>query len=142
MPTITIVANTGFRIDTRVIHMILLLAARQPATCVVPEVGAHAAGGPAAAALTIAGAPSFRLSNFAPSTADPAGSAVLISTRPAASSRAPVPTLRLASLLSSTIQTNACPPSTRTAVAGSVGRGGLDASAILPVANIPPRSTL
>jgi hypothetical protein len=46
MPTITIVANTGFRIDTRVIHMNLLLAACQPATCVVPEVGADAGSGP------------------------------------------------------------------------------------------------
>ena len=115
----------------------------QPAACVVPDVGADPgadAGTAAGATLTIAGAPSFRLSNFAASTGTSCGNLVFSSTRPAASSRRPVTTLRLTSLPFSTVHTYVCPASMRTAVAGNVSTGPLAASAIRPVANIPPRS--
>ena len=48
--------------------------------------------------------------------------------------------MRLTSLPSSIVHTNVCPASVRTAVAGSVGTGALAASAMRPVANMPPRS--
>ena len=70
MPIITIVAKTGLLIETRVIHMAAIPRSmrRQPAACVRPDVGASPAPMPApgagAGALTIAGAPSFRLSKL------------------------------------------------------------------------------
>ena len=48
--------------------------------------------------------------------------------------------MRLTSLPSSIVHTNVCPASLRTAVAGSDGTGALAASAMRPVANMPPRS--
>ncbi len=141
MPTITIVAKTGFLIETRVIHMAVFpRLPGQPATCVVPEVGAEAGSGAVDGAFTTAGAPSLRLSKRAASTRADAGSVVRISTRSAALSRPPVTTLRFTSLPSSSVQTNACPASVRSAVAGSVGTGAPEARAIRPVANMPPRS--
>ncbi len=115
MPTMTIVANTGLLIDTRVIHMASL---RHSVAC---DRQLAFFGRLSSEARTIAGAPSLRLSNFAASTFALAGSVVFNSTRPASSSRRPIRTMRLASLPSWIVHTYDTPASVRTAVTGSVG---------------------
>src|SRR4029078_9214831 len=126
MPTMTMVANTGLLIDTRVIHMGVLL-------CVGPCVGRQLAFlGMASAARTNAGAPSFRLSNLADKTGTPAGSSVFNSTRPASSSRRPITTVRLASLPSWIVHIYDTPASVRTAVDGNVATGRQAVSARRP----------
>ena len=70
----------------------------------------------------------------------PEGSAVLISTRPALSSRRPTVMMRRASLPFSIVQTKFCPASVLTAIAGNVGTGAPAARVTRPVTNMPPRS--
>ena len=70
----------------------------------------------------------------------PEGSAVLISTRPALSSRRPTVIRRRASLPFSIVQTKFCPASVLTAIAGKVGTGAPAARVTRPVPNMPPRS--
>ena len=67
------------------------------------------------------------------------GSGVLISTRPAASSRRPTVTMRRPSFPLSIVHTKVCPASVRIAIAGSVGTAAPAVSVTLPVPNIPPR---
>ena len=116
MPTITIVAKTGLSIETRVIHMASPRRGQPRRAC-------GRAVRAAAAALTIAGAPSFRLSKRAASTGVPGGSGVLDLDATAVSSRRPVATMRRrACRPRSSTRTTARPRCARHA-AGSVGVG-------------------
>ena len=139
----TIVAKTGLLIEVRVIHMAVvpcLGRVARAASALAAPAGSRVAFCDDVGAFTSAGAPSFRLSKRAASTGVSRGSVVLISTRPFVSSRRPVMTMRRASLPLSIVQTYDCPASLRTAATGSVGAGALGASAMRPVANMPPRS--
>ncbi len=120
MPIITIVAKTGLLIETRVIHMVRFLdraSARdlRPAGRRRRSRRRNRDG-----ALTIAGAPSFRLSKRAAEHRRIRRQRRLDLDAPGSSSRRPVTTPRLTSLPSSIVQTNVCPASVRTAVAGNV----------------------
>src|SRR5262252_3995180 len=75
MPTITMVAKTGFLIETRVIH---IAVSSSDAGSARPQVAP--ADLERVDARTSAGAPALRLSNGAASTGEPGGRAVLIST--------------------------------------------------------------
>src|SRR5437899_7617002 len=79
MPTITIVAKTGFLIDVLVIH--ICLRPGQPVQ-LAPPGEADVAFCDDVGALTRAGAPSLRLSKRAASTGRPGGSEFLSSTMP------------------------------------------------------------
>src|SRR6185503_6774816 len=112
MPTITIVAKTGWVIEVRVIHM-AYSPSRQPGRVVDG----------ASVDLTSTGAPSRRLSKRAASTGRLGGSADLTSTTPLSASRRPTTITRLTSLPASIAHTYVRPASLRTAAAGSVVTG-------------------